>query len=136
MNFLYAKKAPLYKCGCLNQSSVHPIDCIVDPLQSILYTLFKKLETARILYYCEVVEFKSRCVDIIYICGLLLKKFVMNGPGQKLSHKSLTTSVNLHIKLVLAILVHSVISVDMSQFINNPSISAVDEKMDKNTNSL
>ena len=48
---------------------------------------FKKLETARIVYDCQVVEFKTSCANNTYICGLLLKKYVMNVLGLILGEK-------------------------------------------------
>ena len=38
----------------------------------------KNLETARIAYGCQVVEFMTSCVNDSYICGLLLKKYVLD----------------------------------------------------------
>ena len=50
---------------------------------------FKKLETARIGYDYQVVEFKTSCENNIYICGLLLKTYVMNALGLMLGQKQI-----------------------------------------------
>ena len=48
--------------------------------QSTTRIAFKKLETARIAYDFQFVEFKTSCVNNSYSCGLLLK-YVMNALG-------------------------------------------------------
>ena len=56
-------------------------------------SFLKTLETARIAYGCQVVEFKTNCVNNSYSCGLLFKKYVMNALGLIRGQKQTLTQI-------------------------------------------